>query len=113
MAFARLFYRNALPCVQINSEEVELPYSYTSAGEPSWIVERSGNFVALTTSFGLKVAFDGEHKVEVFIPKIYAGETNFRCFFSVTLIPHTQLKDLLTKLVSKRRSQNLHCGSKS
>nr|XP_033814887.1 IgGFc-binding protein-like [Geotrypetes seraphini] len=61
--------------VKVNGESEILPINYL----PGLEVSLSGQYVLLTTVFGLKVRFDGNHRVEVTLPSTYKGKVCGMC----------------------------------
>ena len=54
--------------LQVNSVEVELPHEEPFFG---YVIKLAGNFIELTTKFGLIVKYDGIHYVRVGVPDNY------------------------------------------
>ncbi|XP_030071544.1 IgGFc-binding protein [Microcaecilia unicolor] len=61
--------------VKVNGVVEILPLSYSSGVQ----VSLSGQYVLLTTVFGLNVRFDGNHRVEVTLPSTYKGKVCGMC----------------------------------
>ncbi|XP_029473208.1 IgGFc-binding protein-like [Rhinatrema bivittatum] len=61
--------------VQLNGQSEMLPISSL----PGYQVFLSGQYVLLTTNFGLNVRFDGNHRVEVTLPSKYQGRVCGMC----------------------------------
>ncbi|XP_078495955.1 IgGFc-binding protein-like [Ciona intestinalis] len=62
--------------VQVDSETVNLPFSHPSSGVN---IKFSGRFVVLTTSFQMKIIYDGKSYLTVRMPSTYSGIVEGLC----------------------------------
>uniref|UniRef100_UPI00398F2A05 IgGFc-binding protein-like isoform X1 n=2 Tax=Pristiophorus japonicus TaxID=55135 RepID=UPI00398F2A05 len=61
--------------VKVDGGEVVLPVSVTSG----ILVGLSGQYVIVSTDFGLRVKFDGRHRAEVTLPSVFKGKVCGMC----------------------------------
>nr|XP_016853067.1 PREDICTED: IgGFc-binding protein [Anolis carolinensis] len=61
--------------VKVNGEECDVPSDLA----PFVRIFRSGFYIVVSTVFGLRVRFDGDHQVEVTLPSIYRGKVCGLC----------------------------------
>jgi hypothetical protein len=59
---------------KVNGLEVTLPYS-----GPCYVIDYNGNYVQLTTAYGMSVQFNGYWLVAIQVPDDYKGLTHGMC----------------------------------